>query len=286
MAKNTRIAWTDDTYNLWWGCTPRGPGCANCYASALAKRYGHDVWGAKSPRRILSERHARDLDQYQRLAVEQGASRRVFVGSMMDLAEERPDTAPLVREFLASVERYPALDFLILTKRPEHYRAIFRDAWPSGRAPANVWIGATVVLQSEADRTAPILAELALEWGASAAFLSIEPQLESLRIPAWTMGPGGITWLITGGESGGRVRPYDDRWAAEIIADARGAGIAPFVKQLGTVWARAHGLRGKADDPSKWPEELRVQEFPLPRRPIGPTSQRPRRQVSLPVVGA
>jgi protein gp37 len=266
MAQDTGISWTDDTHNLWWGCTPHGPGCANCYAEALAKRYGFGVWGAKSPRRVFGAAHAGDLDRYQRLALEQGASRRVFVGSMMDLAEERVDTAPLVREFLASTARYAGLDFLLLTKRAHNYRQIFRDVFPDGHLPPNVWLGATAVTQTEVDRVAPLIAELALDYGAAAAFLSIEPQLERVIIPRWTLGPGGITWLITGGESGARVRPYQAGWAAEIIEQAREAGIAPFVKQLGTVAARAMGLRGKADEPAAWPAALRVQEFPLARR--------------------
>jgi protein gp37 len=281
MAQDTGISWTDDTHNLWWGCTPHGPGCANCYAEALAKRYGYGVWGAKSPRRIFGDAHARDLDRYQRLAIEQGASRRIFVGSMMDLAEEREDTAPLVRAFLASVVRYTELDFLLVTKRPNHYRQIFRDVFPDGRLPPNVWLGATAVTQVEIDRVAPLLAELSLDFGASAAFLSIEPQLESVRVPRWTLGTGGITWLITGGESGAHVRPYQAGWAAEIIEQARAAGIAPFVKQLGTIAARAMGLRGKADDPAAWPESLRVQEFPLVRRALARTEQRGQRHLAV-----
>lgn len=283
MAQDSEIAWTDDTHNLWWGCVERGPGCANCYARALATRCGWDVWGPAKPRRIFGAAHARDLVKYQGLAIEQGASRRVFVGSMMDLAEERRDTGRIVRDFLASVGLYDGLDFLLLTKRPEHYRQIFRDAWPSGRAPANVWIGCTAVTQGEADRFAPLLAELSREWGAAAAFLSMEPQLEPMRIPRWTLGAGGITWLITGGESG--PRPYDPAWAESVIDEARGAGVAPFVKQLGSAWARAQGLPGKGDDPRQWPARLRVQEFPLPRRILARPASQSRGQTSLRLVG-
>lgn len=34
MADITAIAWTDSTFNPWWGCTKVAPGCDNCYAAA------------------------------------------------------------------------------------------------------------------------------------------------------------------------------------------------------------------------------------------------------------
>lgn len=299
MAQNSGISWTDDTFNAWWGCVERGPGCANCYAKALAKRYGWDVWGAKAPRRLFGPGHAKALDTYQRIAIEghpgdekKGIpphpalrSRRVFVGSMMDIAEEREDTAPIARALLSSVERYDALDLLLVTKRPEHYEQMFRDVFPGGRLPGNVWLGCSAVTQTEIDRFAPLLADLARRWQAAAAFLSIEPQLEDVTIPRASLGDGGITWIITGGESASDGREYRPKWAASLIGQARAAGIAPFVKQMGTIAARAMGLRGKGDEPSAWPDELRVQEFPLPRRVLSPrtitTAPRRRRLPTL-----
>lgn len=71
-----------------------------------------------------------------------------------------------------------------------------------------------------------------------------------------------IDWTLIGGESGSDARPFNQRVARDLIRRCRGAGVAVFVKQLGSVWAREHGLRGKASDPSEWPEDLRVREFP------------------------
>lgn len=53
MAKNTNIEWTDHTANLWHGCTKVHEGCNNCYAEALSKRYGHDIWGNDKPRKQI-----------------------------------------------------------------------------------------------------------------------------------------------------------------------------------------------------------------------------------------
>lgn len=33
MAENSKIEWTDHTFNPWIGCTKVSPGCKNCYAS-------------------------------------------------------------------------------------------------------------------------------------------------------------------------------------------------------------------------------------------------------------
>lgn len=44
MGDDSKIEWTDATFNAVWGCTEVSPGCNNCYARTLAKRYGFDVW--------------------------------------------------------------------------------------------------------------------------------------------------------------------------------------------------------------------------------------------------
>lgn len=46
------------------------------------------------------------------------------------------------------------------------------------------------------------------------------------------------------------------------MADAHMLDADVFVKQLGSAWARANGADSKGGDPSYWPEDLRVREFP------------------------
>lgn len=43
--KGTKIEWCDHTVNLWHGCTKVSPGCANCYAEEMSRRFGKDIWG-------------------------------------------------------------------------------------------------------------------------------------------------------------------------------------------------------------------------------------------------
>jgi protein gp37 len=98
----------------------------------------------------------------------------------------------------------------------------------------------------------------------------------------------GLDWVIVGGESGPGARPFDIEWARRIIRQCRRAGVPVFVKQLGQeVWwdgigpcpadyihLEPHLMDGrvgwrldllrdrKGGDPSEWPEDLRVREYP------------------------
>lgn len=51
-------------------------------------------------------------------------------------------------------------------------------------------------------------------------------------------------------------------WARDIISQCQAGGIVVFVKQLGSVWARAHDASDKGADPDEWPVDLRIREFP------------------------
>jgi protein gp37 len=73
----------------------------------------------------------------------------------------------------------------------------------------------------------------------------------------------GLSWVIIGGESGNRARPMNIEWADDIIKQCKSAGVAVFMKQTGTVFAKANGYKDRhGGDMSEWPEHLRVREFP------------------------
>ncbi len=51
MAENSKIEWTDHTFNPWIGCTKVAPGCVNCYAEAdFDKRRHVAQWGPNGTR--------------------------------------------------------------------------------------------------------------------------------------------------------------------------------------------------------------------------------------------
>ena len=79
-----------------------------------------------------------------------------------------------------------------------------------------------------------------------------------------------IDWLIVGGESGPHARPCDLAWIRSAVAQCRAAGVPVFVKQLGgadgpdsvTVVSGMRYRDRAGADPSEWPEDLRVREWP------------------------
>ncbi len=148
----------------------------------------------------------------------------------------------------------------------------------------NVHLGVSVENQKWAD----IRIKHLMQTPAAVRFLSLEPLIGPVRLhrghaycPTHDF-PGGFctgpcpdlilpNWIIIGGESGSGARPFNPQWAADLIDDARQAGAAPFVKQLGSAWARdttyagktvaAHG-DPKGGNPDYWPAHLRVREYP------------------------
>src|SRR5581483_9248444 len=75
-------------------------------------------------------------------------------------------------------------------------------------------------------------------------FLSMEPLLEAVDLrpyfTAWAvrgderMEPARRpNWIIVGGESGSRARPFNLAWARSIVQQCADAGVPAFVKQMG-----------------------------------------------------
>lgn len=138
----------------------------------------------------------------------------------------------------------------------------------------NLWIGVSVEDQKTADERIPLL----LQTPAAKRFVSYEPALGPVDFKGWLIdeaykrffGVANIDWMIVGGESGPGARPFDIAWARNTIAQCNAAGVACFVKQLGSYWARKRNadpeqwtqVSGKGGDMSEWPEDLRVRDFP------------------------
>lgn len=106
--------------------------------------------------------------------------------------------------------------------------------------------------QRWADERIPIL----LDTPAAVRFISAEPLLGELTLYPWLFEtPGiGIDWLIIGGESGSRHRPFNADWARDLLHQCADTACHPFVKQLG-------GARpGNALE--DLPLDLQVREYP------------------------
>jgi len=207
------------------------------------------------------------------------APARVFTCSWSDFFVGEAD--PWRDEAWAIIDRTRHLTYQILTKRIERVAA--RLPWGSGAPWPHVQIIVSVENQAQAHRRIPRLLAL----NAAVRGVSYEPALGSVDFRPWLPGfawPEGSTralnWLIIGGESGPHARPCDLAWIRSVVAQCKAAGTPCFVKQLGAHVMESRGERGsdgpegvtvisgmryrdrKGADPSEWPDDLRVQEFP------------------------
>lgn len=301
MGADSRIPWTHHTWNPWWGCTKVSEGCKNCYAEAFARRTGHNVWGKDAPRRFFGEDRWLEPLKWDEEARIAGVRRRVFCASMADVFEHVLIEGGVGDQIVAArvrlwelIRRTPGLDWLLLTKRPENIWRMGPEVWPR-----NVWLGVTAENQARYEQRWPRLARAAEPHGLL-TFISHEPACGPLELLCNGCGhdvgahlapdrggcPGWFPdWVITGGESGTAydvARPYDLRWARDLRDQCRRAGIPFFMKQVGVrpsmggpsdhVHLRRssekHGplpLDRKGEDPSEWPTDLRIREFPTSR---------------------
>ncbi len=230
MGKDSEIEWTHHTFNPWWGCVKVSPACDNCYAEAWAKRVGSSVWGAKAERRLFTDKHWAEPLIWNREAKLSGKRTRVFCASMADVFESRADLNPHRKRLWDLITNTPALDWLLLTKRPQNIARMVPAEW-HGAWPANVWLGTTVENMDSAEKRLPQL----LKHAAAVRFLSCEPLLGPLDLSRWHRQNGlhGIDWVIAGGESGAKSRPMDAAWVRGLRDFCRKKKIAFHFKQWG-----------------------------------------------------
>lgn len=174
---------------------------------------------------------------------------RVFCASLADVFDNAVP-ASWRTELWRLIRETPNLDWLLLTKRIPNARKMLPPNWGVGFA--NVWLGITVVTQEEADRDIPML----LATPAHTRFLSCEPLLEQVDFHGVYGWLSVIDWVIVGGESGAHARPLSERWCLSIARQCQRARTAFFMKQ----GSRANWPHWR--DPSKWPRDLRVRDFP------------------------
>ena len=230
MAIETEIAWTDSTFNPWWGCVKVSDGCDNCYANSLASRWGHDVWGHDKERRFLSESNWNQPLLWNSAANEIGERKKVFCASMADVFERRDDLVPHRKRLLSLINHTASLDWQVLTKRPQNIKKLLPENY---NYPPNLWLGTSVEHQDAADKR---IRYLLAHDRAVVRFLSCEPLLGPVDIRKHLQpGPNGakIDWVIVGGEAGHHARPMNPLWAKSLIEQCQEAGTPVFYKQWG-----------------------------------------------------
>ena len=245
MAENSKIEWTDHTFNPWIGCTKVSPACDNCYAERLMDHRLHRVECGKERSRTSRSNWMKPL-AWDRDAHRNKRIDRVFCASLADVFDNvvpdqwRADLWDLIEQ-----TRY--LNWLLLTKRIVNAEDYLPYQHAGGRP--NIWLGATVVNQKEADREIPRL----MRTPAAVRFLSCEPLLGpiNLRLHDYP-----VDWVIVGGESGPNARPMEIAWCVSIAEQCYATNTPFFMKQGSQ--ANWHDWK----DFDAWPRVIRSRDWP------------------------
>lgn len=219
MASNSKIEWTDATWNPVRGCTKISPGCKHCYAETFAERFrgvrGHP-YEQGFDLRLVPEKLFEPLQWRQ--------SKMVFVNSMADLFHRGvPDNYVVqVAEVMTLADWHI---YQVLTKRAMRLRAMLASKLAFATRQQHIWWGVSVENKKHG---IPRISELQ-ESDAEVKFLSIEPLLEDLGV----IDLAGMSWVIVGGESGPGARPMKKEWVLSIRDQCLEAGVPFFFKQWG-----------------------------------------------------
>ena len=245
MAANSKIEWTECTWNPVTGCTKVSPGCQHCYAERMAKRL--HAMGQPNYRngfRLTLHPHMLDLPLHWR------QPRMIFVNSMSDLFHQDVPLDFILKVFDV-MQRASQHCFQVLTKRSERLAQLSSQLpWPD-----NVWMGVTVENADYAFRI-----EHLRQTGATIKFISFEPLLG----PVSQVNLDGIDWAIVGGESGPGARPMQPEWVTGLRDRCLAERIPFFFKQWGGVNKKA---RGRLLGDRTW-DEVPPQEQKTQRREI------------------
>ena len=234
--ENSKIEWTDHTFNPWIGCTKVSAGCKNCYAETLMdKIWNKAKWGKGQKRILISEKNWNLPLKWDKEAAKEGVRKKVFCASLADVFDEEvPDRWRIILFDL--ITQTQNLDWLLLTKRPEKAKSFF-DEYGFNEDNGffkNVWIGTSVENQKTANERIPILAQIPAKF----RFLSCEPLLENvdLNLQEYQRHPEyawGIDWVIVGGESGNDARHMNIDWVRSIKDQCLEYDVSFFFKQWG-----------------------------------------------------
>lgn len=182
------------------------------------------------------------------------ARRRVFCASLSDVFDNEVPRQWRIDLFRLILDT-PNIDWLLLTKRIGNAAKMLQDtaecigpmmdANDRYKPIQNVWIGASIVNQEEADRDTPKL----LNVPADVRFISVEPLLGPMCLrnflhprfrqgddPEWQDLHAPLDWVIVGGESGPKARPMSPDWVRSLRDQCNSAGVPFLFKQWGE-WA-------------------------------------------------
>lgn len=210
----SKIEWTESTWNPVTGCNKISPGCKNCYAERLAKRLkAMGQANYKNGFKLTLQ------PQMLELPLRWKKPQTIFVNSMSDLFHKDVPLDYIQRVFEV-MNRAHWHRFQVLTKRADRLEELSPDLnWSS-----NIWMGVSVESQKYITRIDHLR-----RTGALVKFLSLEPLLGPLKEMDLTE----IDWAIVGGESGYGSRPIKEEWVLDVRKQCIEYDVPFFFKQWG-----------------------------------------------------
>lgn len=232
MAQNSKIEWTECTWNPVTGCDKISPGCKHCYAEVMARRLK-----AMGKPQYANGFHVTIHWEILEHPKKWKKPRLIFVNSMSDLFHE---SVPFdfIKATFEIMNQCPQHTFQVLTKRPNraaHYA-------PSLYWSENIWFGTSIENQKTTHRI-----QYLRRIPAHVRFLSIEPLLGRIN----RLSLRGIDWVIVGGESGPKSRPMNASWVRTIRDRCIRYEVPFFFKQWG---GRNKKKAGRELDGRYWDE--------------------------------
>jgi len=239
MGTNSKIEWTEKTWNPLVGCTRISPGCQHCYAETMSMRLAN--MARTSPSTAGRKKHylkvINDHNRWNhRIALVPEAlgdplkwktPTFVFVNSMSDLFHKEVPLA-CIQQVFEVMQQANLHQFQILTKRSERLLELDQQLqWAR-----NIWMGVSVENTDYRCRIDDLR-----KTHAKIKFLSLEPLLGPLP----RLNLRGIDWVIVGGESGPGARPMAKEWATDLRDQCVSKGVPFFFKQWGGVNKKAAG---------------------------------------------
>ena len=223
MSDDSKIEWTNATWNPIRGCSRVSEGCRHCYAESVAARFSGPGLPYEGLVRIASGKPTgwngvvRMVHEHLADPLRWKRPRRVFVNSMSDLFHESLTNEQIAAVFgvMAAAPRHT---FQVLTKRSARMREWFawvadhgaRGARSACRASAalylvaspevpggdewplrNVWLGVSTENQAAADERIPEL----LRTPAAVRWISAEPLIGPVDLRAWTSREHGLSLI-------------------------------------------------------------------------------------------
>lgn len=268
--KDSKISWTDHTFNPWIGCQKVSPACDNCYAEALNKRMkwvGYPVlspgmeidyatirptWGPHTERRRTSSDNWYQPVRWNRKAKRKFRAWEKFKSTNPCLTDEQLEAHGFVKPRRPRVFCGSLCD-VFDNAVPDEWRShLFRLIYET---PYLDWL----LLTKRIGTVGKGNGKLPFLWGkgwpnvwigitvcnrdemlrdgpklkvipAARHFWSVEPMLSCLGEIPPEIIPD---WVIAGGESGVKARPVHPDWVRSIRDQCQAAGVLFHFKQWG-----------------------------------------------------